>query len=414
MNRDIDRLDPAFDPRIADWLEADPDRAPRETLDMVFAALPSIPQRRVLRVPWRFMDMFTPKRAAIAAALGVLLISGAILVYQRPGTSNVGVSDPSPSATASESPAPGSPLGLAIVSLDGSVRQDLGLPLDAWMADLSADGSKIAFTTTDKGFAVCGQCFGSEYPAVVATGASVGNFLYADEAAGPRRLGQPRWSPDGSKLVFTGEDGSGNVDIYVADIPAAGRSMPVTITLRRLTTDPALDEFPAWSPDGSTILYDNEGATPLDDSGLSPTQEIWSVPAHGGTPVRLTENDLPDSQPDVARDGRVVFRRDNEIFTMRIDGTEQLRVETAASGFAPRWSPDGTRLALLRYDPSGRAAMPTELGRGTDLPLLHVVVVDVTTGDVSFVGPRVATDLNPVSWTPDGGALLVNRYDDGG
>ena len=43
---DMNHLDPAFDPRIADWLEADPDRAPREVLDTVLAALPSIPQRR--------------------------------------------------------------------------------------------------------------------------------------------------------------------------------------------------------------------------------------------------------------------------------------------------------------------------------------------------------------------------------
>jgi transglutaminase-like putative cysteine protease len=48
MNHDIDRLHPAFDPRISDWLEADPDRAPREVLDTVLAAMPSIPQQHVL------------------------------------------------------------------------------------------------------------------------------------------------------------------------------------------------------------------------------------------------------------------------------------------------------------------------------------------------------------------------------
>jgi len=35
------------------------------------------------------------------------------------------------------------------------------------------------------------------------------------------------------------------------------------------------------------------------------------------------------------------------------------------------------------------------------------------TGDVTTVGPRVASFYNPVSWTPDGTALLINRYDDG-
>jgi hypothetical protein len=55
-----------------------------------------------------------------------------------------------------------------------------------------------------------------------------------------------------------------------------------------------------------------------------------------------------------------------------------------------------------------------ELGHGVDNALLRVLVVDVATGNVSNVGMRVSSDLNPVSWTADGSALLINRYDDGG
>ena len=40
---------PDFDQRIADWLEEDPDQAPREAMATVFAAYPSIPQRRAWR-----------------------------------------------------------------------------------------------------------------------------------------------------------------------------------------------------------------------------------------------------------------------------------------------------------------------------------------------------------------------------
>ena len=46
--------DPDFEPRVADWLEADPDHAPAPVLSTVLAAFPSIPQRRASRVPWRF------------------------------------------------------------------------------------------------------------------------------------------------------------------------------------------------------------------------------------------------------------------------------------------------------------------------------------------------------------------------
>ena len=44
-----DRDEPRFEPRIADWLMADPEIAPTQILETVASALPSIPQRRGLR-----------------------------------------------------------------------------------------------------------------------------------------------------------------------------------------------------------------------------------------------------------------------------------------------------------------------------------------------------------------------------
>jgi hypothetical protein len=96
--------DPGFDPRIADWLEADPDQAPPEVLRTVESALPSIPQRRALRLPWRNLPMnkLVPIGATILllAALG----AGAVAVGSRPSTTT-----PTPTAPAAlaASPAPG-------------------------------------------------------------------------------------------------------------------------------------------------------------------------------------------------------------------------------------------------------------------------------------------------------------------
>ena len=75
MNRSTE---PDFDQRIADWLEEDPLQAPRAALDTVFAAYPSIPQRRAWRAPWRYVHMTTPMRLAAAAILGLLAFGGAI------------------------------------------------------------------------------------------------------------------------------------------------------------------------------------------------------------------------------------------------------------------------------------------------------------------------------------------------
>jgi hypothetical protein len=96
-------LSPEFDPRIADWLEDDPDHAPEAVLETVVAAFPSIPQRRASRVPWRTRSMsMTSRLMAGAAAVAVVLVGGLFLL--RPGGGlNVGASA-SPSASGSTPP----------------------------------------------------------------------------------------------------------------------------------------------------------------------------------------------------------------------------------------------------------------------------------------------------------------------
>jgi hypothetical protein len=106
MNRHIDRLDPTFDPRIADWLEDDPDRAPGEVIDTILAALPSIPQRRTtLSLPRRFPPMpSSAKLALTAVAIAAVGLVG--LTFLRAPVIGPAAS---PSATASPSPVTGPP-----------------------------------------------------------------------------------------------------------------------------------------------------------------------------------------------------------------------------------------------------------------------------------------------------------------
>jgi CubicO group peptidase (beta-lactamase class C family) len=61
---------------------------------------------------------------------------------------------------------------------------------------------------------------------------------------GPGTL--PRWSPDGSSLVFA-SDRNGNLDLFV--MARDGSSV------QQLTTGPERDTLPLWSPDGRTIVY---------------------------------------------------------------------------------------------------------------------------------------------------------------
>jgi hypothetical protein len=94
---------PDFEPRIADWLEDDPDNAPDVVLATVLAAFPSIPQQHASRVPWRFRPMTqTTRLLAGAAAIAVVLIGGVLLL--RPGGGTGPAAQP-PSSAPSTSPA---------------------------------------------------------------------------------------------------------------------------------------------------------------------------------------------------------------------------------------------------------------------------------------------------------------------
>ena len=91
--------EPLFEPRIADWLEDDPNTAPDQALDVVLAAFPSIKQRRAWRVPWRVPGMTTPLRLGLtAAAVGAVAI-GSLLFVNRGPSGPGGPGGPTPSAT---------------------------------------------------------------------------------------------------------------------------------------------------------------------------------------------------------------------------------------------------------------------------------------------------------------------------
>jgi Tol biopolymer transport system component len=82
----------------------------------------------------------------------------------------------------------------------------------------------------------------------------------------------PEWSPDQRQIAFTRTNRKGNAEIYVLTL--ASRS------LRRLTTNPADDSNPTWSPDGTTIAF-------VSDRSGSPA--IWTVPAKGGRATPFSE-----------------------------------------------------------------------------------------------------------------------------
>jgi hypothetical protein len=100
----------SFDPRIADWLEGDPNTAPEPTLEIVLAAFPSTKQRRGSRLPWRFSLMPTSFKLALGAAAVVVVVLGGAFALGPRSPNGVGgpgsTPSPSPSITSVPSSSP--------------------------------------------------------------------------------------------------------------------------------------------------------------------------------------------------------------------------------------------------------------------------------------------------------------------
>jgi Tol biopolymer transport system component len=308
---------------------------------------------------------------AVAVALGEAFLAGQGKPAQKP--------TPSPSATV-QGP---SATGAVVVGLDGTVRAQVpNIPSYASSLVMAPDGRTIAFSTGNQiatiGIDGTGLRYVTTFPGGVEEGLA--------------------WSPDGSKIAFQSNDGlRSSEQIMVVDADGSH--------LTRLTFDDQQDEWPSWSPDGSTIAYANSGITRLDSSDNSPTEEIWTVPAGGGTPTRLTHNHTWDNSPAYSPDGsQIVFKHNKSIWIMDSDGgnAHPLPSQPGFRNFAPRWSPDGSRLVVLTFYAKRRAT------NGDALLTIHVV--DLSTGTVTTIPGLVETVANAVAWLPSGDALLVNRY----
>jgi Tol biopolymer transport system component len=211
--------------------------------------------------------------------------------------------------------------------------------------------------------------------------------------------GQPAWSPDGTKIAFTGpgelnEDGSGGLgDIYVMDADGTNRT--------NLTDTPDfLDYRPSWAPSGAQLTFVREVPGQI----ISEQQDIFVIDANGENANNLTQTDANEDDPAWSPDGtKIAFSgvRDGgeEILTMDPDGqNEEILTGDGSDAFdeAPDWSPDSTKVVFQKQSQVGGCCEPPEIW----------AVNRDGSGDTNLTNDP-SYDTGP-SWSPDGSEIIFS------
>jgi TolB protein len=186
---------------------------------------------------------------------------------------------------------------------------------------------------------------------------SEGLQLTRDNISGKGLEMDPAWSPDGSKIVFTylGNDADGAFELIVSD--ADGRN------IRGLVLHDAKAKIrrnPAWSPDGTQIAYQWATAGGYEDTGC--------------------------------------------LCVMAADGSGQKFFAQTKQGEVryPQWSPDGKRIFFYRqwhYEPEGEDGYYSVNADGSDLKRICGTYLAMNTDCMNY---RV---------TPDGARLVFMQYE---
>ena len=149
---------------------------------------------------------------------------------------------------------------------------------------------------------------------------------------------RPRVSPDGTRVAVDVADPEG-ADIWIHDL-ARG-------TETRLTTDPADDLAPLWTPDGDRVVFrsDREGQAALFWKQVdTPGDAERLVSASGGRTIIEPDAWSADGQTLLFLTAGVV-RPDVGLLSMEGERTSEILLDTEFRELAPAISPDGGWIA---------------------------------------------------------------------
>ncbi|HET8816997.1 MAG TPA: DPP IV N-terminal domain-containing protein, partial [Pseudidiomarina sp.] len=205
-----------------------------------------------------------------------------------------------------------------------------------------------------------------------------------------RLLRQPDISANHITFMYGG-------DIWIAD---RNGSNP-----RPLTTSPAPESNPKFSPDGKWIAF---------TGNYDSNADVYMVPITGGQPARLTYHPSADVVNGWSPNGdhvlfasnrEILNSRSNQLFEIDVDGGYPTKVMTAVA-YEGQWSDDGKRLAYRPNNMAYSGSSGWRLHRGGSTP--PIWIMNVEANELERVPHPNANEHNPF-WLQDSVYFLSDR-----
>jgi TolB protein len=203
--------------------------------------------------------------------------------------------------------------------LPAGAPQQVTAGLEMARAAFSVDGARLAYA---KGRTVRNAFRATLRADRPVTGSDAAQLTF-DEAA----VESLDVSRDGRLLLDS--DRSGNWDVW--SMPATGGE------LRQLTTDPAIDAGPRWSPDDKEVVF---------YSSRTGQREVWVMSADGGPGRQVTRGGAETFYPTWAASGTEIVRQGGGLAIVPLSGGAERRLTTDDRDSRADASPDGRWIAF--------------------------------------------------------------------
>ncbi|HLW22843.1 MAG TPA: CehA/McbA family metallohydrolase [Steroidobacteraceae bacterium] len=339
--------------------------------------------------PYYYREMFLPQLTSGPSALA-WLPDGTELVYSMAGSlwrqrvpgaggAATGTSAPAPARTAATAPA-------VLAEAGPADAEQLTAPLDAYdyQPDVSPDGRWVIY---------CSYSHDAVELWALDLARGTTQALTRNGAVNV----EPRFSPDGHRIVFTSTQYHKRFHIFTADFDEGRLTHTQRLTgerrsdLPRYYYSPFDHEInPVWTRDGRAILYVSNRGHIYGTGGFWRLSVRSGDGAGAGMGADPTDGVLPDAaahelhyeetnwkaRPDPSPDGsRLVYssylgQTWHNLWLLPADGGDAFPLTYGDFDMTyPRWSPDGTRIAFISNREGGTGISVVSVPGGLPTPL---------------------------------------------